>query len=216
MFIGHNAVAFAAKRVAPKTSLGVLMAAVMLLDLIWPIFLLLGVERVRIRRGVTRFSPLDLYDYPWSHSLALSIAWGILFALLYWVVTRYGRGALVIALCVISHWLLDFIVHRPDLPLWPHGPRVGLGLWNSPIATIGIESAMLAIGILIYWDFTAPRDRIGSIAFWAFVVTLAALYIATASGVPPPNWRVLAYMGLSGWLIPFWAAWFDAHREVKV
>jgi hypothetical protein len=217
VFIGHNAVAFAAKRVAPRTSLGVLMAAVMLVDLIWPIFLLLGIEHVRIQRGAMRMSPLIFTDYPWTHSLIMGLGWAVLFAVVYWGVSRYGRGALVVGLCVLSHWLLDFVVHGRDLPLLPGGgPKVGLGLWNVPIATFGIESAMLAIGILIYRDTTKPRDRIGSIAFWAFVVTLAAIYIASASGAPPPNERVLAYMALSGWLLPFWAAWFDRHREVKV
>jgi len=217
VFIGHNAVAFAAKRVAPRTSLGVLMAATMLVDLIWPLLLLLGVEHVRIQRGATRMSPLDFYDYPWTHSLVMAIAWAILFAGVYWGVSRYGRGAIVVGVCVLSHWLLDFVVHRPDLPLLPGGgPKFGLGLWNAPIAAIGIESAMLAIGILIYRDTTKPRDRIGSIAFWAFIALLAAIYIANASGAPPPNVRVLAWMALSLWLLPFWAAWFDRHREVNV
>jgi len=216
VFIGHNAVAFAAKRVAPKTSLGVLMAAAMLVDLIWPIFLLLGIEHVRIQRGATKFTPLDFYDYPWTHSLVMGVAWGVAFGLLYWAVTRKGGGAFVVALLVISHWLLDFVVHRPDLPIWPGGPKVGLGLWNSPMATIVIESAMFAIGILIYWDFTKPVDRIGSVVFWAFVIVLAGIYISTASAAPPPNLRVLEYMALSGWLLPVWAAWFDRHREANV
>ncbi len=216
MFIGHNAVAFAAKRVAPRTSLGVLMAAAMFVDLLWPILLLLGIEHVRIQRGATRFSPLDFYDYPWTHSLVMGIAWGILFAIVYWAVTRYGRGALVVGLCVVSHWLLDVIVHRPDLPLFPGGgPKVGLGLWNSPIATIGIESAIFAISILIYRDTVKPRDRIGSVAFWAFVLFLAAVYIASASGAPLPSVRALAYVGLAGWILPFWAGWFDRHREAN-
>ncbi len=216
MFIGHNAVAFAAKRAAPRTSLGVLTAAVMLPDLIWPIFLLLGIEHVRIRRGITKMSPLDFYDYPWTHSLVMSAVWAIAFGVIYWAVTRYGRGALVVALCVFSHWVLDLIVHRPDLPLWPNGPRVGFGLWNSPIATLGIESAIFAIAILIYRDFTRPRDRVGSISFWVFVILLAAIYIANASAVPPPDWHIVAYLALSGWLLPFWAGWFDRHREAKV
>jgi len=217
VFIGHNAVAFAAKRVAPRTSLGVLMAAAMLVDLIWPILLILGVEHVRIQRGATRMSPLDFTDYPWTHSLVMGIGWGILFGVIYWGVSRYGRGALVVGLLVVSHWVLDFVVHRPDLPLVPGGgPKLGLGLWNRPFATLAIESAMFAIGILIYRDTTKPRDRIGSIAFWAFVITLAAIYIANASGTPPPNVRVLEYMALSGWLLPFWAAWFDRHREANV
>ncbi len=192
------------------------MAAAMFVDLLWPILLLLGIEHVRIQRGATRFSPLDFYDYPWTHSLVMGIAWGILFAIVYWAVTRYGRGALVVGLCVVSHWLLDVIVHRPDLPLFPGGgPKVGLGLWNSPIATIGIESAIFAISILIYRDTVKPRDRIGSVAFWAFVLFLAAVYIASASGAPPPSVRALAYVGLAGWILPFWAGWFDRHREAN-
>lgn len=216
MFIGHNAVALAAKRVAPKTSLGVLTAAVMFLDLLWPLFLLAGIEHVRIQPGITRMAPLNFTHYPWSHSLAMSVAWGILFGGVYWAVTRYGRGAIVVALCVVSHWVLDFVVHRPDLPLWPGSAKYGLGLWNAPIAAIGIESAMFALSILIYRDLTRPRDRIGSIVFWLFVVFLAAIYIANASGAPPPNERVLAYTALALWLLPFWAAWFDRHREAVV
>src|SRR5947207_2653415 len=161
MFIGHNAVAFAAKRAAPKTSLGVLTAAVMLIDLIWPIFLLVGLEHVRIDPGATRFTPLDFYDYPWTHSLLMSIIWGLAFALAYWIVTRSGRGAVTIALCVVSHWFLDLIAHRPDLPLWPDGPRFGFGLWNYPAATMIIECAMFAGGVLIYVRSTVARDRIG-------------------------------------------------------
>ena len=130
MLIGHNAVAFAAKRIAPRTSLGTLTAAVMFLDLIWPIFLLLGIEHVRIEFGATKFTPLDFYDYPWTHSLVMSIAWGVAFGVVYFARTRYARGAVVVALCVVSHWVLDLIVHRPDLPLWPGGPKFGFGLWN--------------------------------------------------------------------------------------
>lgn len=217
MFIGHHAVAFAAKRVAPRTNLGVLMAAAMFADLIWPIFLILGVEHVRIQRGATRMCPLDFYDYPWTHSLAMAVGWAILFAIVYWSISHYGAGAIVAGICVVSHWVLDFIVHRPDLPLFPGGgPKLGLGLWNVPLATIGIESAMFAIAILIYRDTTKPRDGIGSFVFWAFVAVLAAIYIVNASGTPPPNIRVLEWMALAGWLLPIWAGWFDAHREAHV
>ena len=217
MFIGHNAVAFAAKRVAPRTSLGVLMAAVMLVDLIWPIFLMLGIEHVRIRRGATRMTPLDFVDYPWTHSLVMGIAWAVLFGGVYFAITRYGRGAMVAGACVLSHWFLDLIVHRPDLPLFPGGgPKLGLGLWNSPPVAIAIESAMFAVGILIYRDTTKPIDRIGTVAFWSFVFVLAAIYVANAGGTPPPNVRLLEWMGLSGFLLPVWAAWFDRHREATV
>jgi len=216
MFIGHNAVAFAAKRIVPRTSLGTLVAAVMLLDLIWPIFLLLGIEHVRISPGATKFTPLDFYDYPWTHSLAMSIAWGVAFGVVYFAKTRYARGAIVVALCVVSHWVLDLIVHRPDLPLWPGGPRFGLGVWNYPKATLTIEILMYWFAILIYRNSTRARDRVGSIGFWSFVIALVVIYFSTAIGPPPPNERTIAIMALALWLLPFWAAWFDRHREAKV
>jgi membrane-bound metal-dependent hydrolase YbcI (DUF457 family) len=217
MFIGHPAVGFASKRVTPEVSLGLLVAAPMLLDLLWPIFLLLGIEHVRIRPGITVLSPLDFTDYPWSHSLAMSIVWGILLGGGYWIVRRNGRGALILFLGVVSHWILDLFVHRPDLPLWPGGPKYGLGLWNHPIAEIGIESALFAIGILIYRDTTQPLDRIGSVAMWALVLILAAMFIFGASGRPPQNERQLAWAALViEWIIPLWAWWFDRHRAVVV
>lgn len=213
MFIGHNAFAFATKRVAPRGSLGVYTAAVMLPDLIWPIFLLLGIEHVRIQPGATRFTPLDFYDYPWTHSLVMTVAWGLLFGGIYMAMTRYLRGALWVFLGVVSHWVLDFIVHRPDLPLYPHGPKFGLGLWNSPPATIVIESAMFAVAVLLYRSGTQPVDRIGSIGMWSFIIALALIYIANASGNPPPSARAVAYVALAGWFLPFWAGWFDRHRQ---
>jgi membrane-bound metal-dependent hydrolase YbcI (DUF457 family) len=216
MFIGHNAVAFAAKRIVPRTSLGTLTAAVMLPDLIWPIFLLLGIEHVRIQPGATKFTPLNFYDYPWTHSLVMSIAWGVAFGVVYFARTRYARGAIVIALCVVSHWVLDLIVHRPDLPLWPAGPRFGFGVWNYPKATITIEILMYGFAILIYRDSTRPRDRVGSVGLWAFVIGLVVIYVSTTFGPPPPNERAIAITALAGWLLPFWAAWFDRHREAIV
>jgi len=214
MFIGHNAIAFDARPAAPRTSLGVLTAAVMLPDLIWPIFLLFGIEHVRIDPQATRLSPLDFYDYPWTHSLLMTAAWAAAFALLYFAFTRYGRGAWLVGACVISHWVLDFLVHRPDLPLWPYGPRVGLGLWNHPGAAICLESAIFVAGVAVYLWRTRARDRIGTIAFWAFVIFLAAIYAMSANGAPPPSARAVAIVGLAGWLLPLWAAWFDRHREV--
>jgi membrane-bound metal-dependent hydrolase YbcI (DUF457 family) len=213
MFIGHNAFAFATKRIAPRGSLGVYTAAAMLPDLIWPIFLLLGIEHVRIQPGATRFTPLDFYDYPWTHSLVMTVAWGLLFGGIYMAIARYLRGALWVFLGVVSHWVLDFVVHRPDLPLYPHGPKFGLGLWNSPPATIVIESAMFAIAVFLYRSGTQPVDRIGSIGMWSFIIALALIYIANASGNPPPSARAVAYLGLAGWLLPFWAGWFDRHRQ---
>src|SRR5512144_2254744 len=121
MFIGHMAVGFVSKRLAPRASSGVLMAAPMALDLLWPVFLLAGWEQVNIDPGNTAFTPLDFVSYPYSHSLVMSAVWGALFASLYWGITRYAAGAMVIGTGVVSHWILDFVTHRPDLPLYPGG-----------------------------------------------------------------------------------------------
>jgi membrane-bound metal-dependent hydrolase YbcI (DUF457 family) len=213
MFIGHNAVGFASKKLAPSTSLLLLMGAPMLLDLLWPIFLLLGIEHVRIQPGATKLTPLDFYDYPWSHSLLMAAVWSIVAGVLYFAFTRYKRGAIVLGIGVISHWVLDYLTHRADLPLWPGGPKVGLGMWNVPVAEIGTEAALFAIGVAIYRNVTRPRDTVG-IAFWAFTIVLAAVFVVNAGGTPPPNVRVLAWMALSMWLLPLWAGWFDRHRDV--
>ncbi len=214
MFIGHNAVGFASKKLAPSTSLLLLMGAPMLLDLLWPIFLLLGIEHVRIQPGATKLTPLDFYDYPWSHSLLMAAVWSIVAAVLYFAFTRYKRGAIVLGVGVISHWVLDYLTHRADLPLWPGGPKVGLGMWNVPVAEIGTEAALFAIGVAIYRNVTRPRDTVGNISFWAFTIVLAAVFVINAGGTPPPNVRVLAWMALSMWLLPLWAGWFDRHRDV--
>lgn len=213
MFIGHYAVAFAAKRAAPRASLGLLVAAAQLADLLWPIFLLLGWETVRIAPGDTAFSPLAFTHYPISHSLLAMLGWGVLFALLYGARTRDRTGALVLGALVVSHWVLDAVVHRPDLPLVPGGTTlIGLGLWNSVAGTLLVEGVMWVAGIWAYASFTRPRDRIGRYALWALVVLLTAIYATNLFGAPPPNARALAWFALAGWLIPLLAWWVDRHR----
>jgi membrane-bound metal-dependent hydrolase YbcI (DUF457 family) len=147
MFIGHFAVGFASKRVAPKAGLGPLLAAPLLLDLLFPIFLILGWERASIVPGITAMNPLNLEHLPISHSLVTTVGWGVLLGALYWWRTRYVRGAVVIAAGVLSHWVLDFVTHIPDLPLWPGGPKVGLGLWNSIAGTVVVESMMFGAAV---------------------------------------------------------------------
>jgi membrane-bound metal-dependent hydrolase YbcI (DUF457 family) len=215
MFIGHFAVGLASKPVAPRASLGVLMAAPNLLDLLWPIFLLLGWEQVRIEPGNTAFTPLDFVSYPISHSLLTACGWGALFALLYWARTRYTRGAVVIGLSVVSHWVLDFVTHRPDMPLYPGGPKFGLGLWNSVPATVCIEVGMYVVGAWLYLSSTRARDRTGSYALWVFLAFGLLAYIGNILGPPPPNTRAIACVTLTLWLVPVWAWWIDRHREVK-
>lgn len=216
MFIGHHAAAFAAKRIAPRTSLGLLMAAATLIDLVWPILLLTGVEHVRIAPGNTAFTPLDFYDYPWTHSLLAVCLWGLVFGGAYWLATRYARGAWVLAAAVVSHWVLDFITHRPDLPLYPGGPKVGLGMWQSVPLTLTFESFLFLGGLLLYARGTRPRDRIGRWSLLWFVVFLLAIYAANALGTAPPSVEAIGWLGLSAWLLPLWAWWFDRHREPAV
>ena len=215
MFVGHFAVGFASKRLAPRASGGVLLAAPLFLDLLWPIFLATGLESVRIDPGNTAFTPLDLHDYPWSHSLVTSLAWSVLFALGYYAFSRYRRGALVVGAGVFSHWVLDFVTHRPDMPLYPGSAvSVGLGLWNSRAGTMLVESAMFVAGVWIYARTTRARNRIGAIAFWAMVLLLAVLYVSTAFGPPPPSVKAIEVLGLVAWLFVPWAWWFDRHRAV--
>jgi hypothetical protein len=216
MFIGHNAVAFAAKRGAPRTSLGTLTAAAVLLDLIWPVLVLLGIERFEIRPGVTAFSPFDFTYYPWSHSLLMSIVWSVLLGAIYFAITRYGRGAMIVGVLVFSHWVLDFIVHRPDLPLYPGGPKVGLGLWNSIGGTIIVESAIFIAGVWIYLRTTRARDRLGSILAWVLIIFLVVSYVASMKPPPPGTPpTTIAWVSESVWLIVALAWWADRHREAR-
>src|SRR5690606_16750942 len=131
MFIGHLAVAMAARTRAPRTSLGTLVAASYGLDLLWPVLVLAGVEWFRIDPTASAFTPLAFEHYPWSHSLLTSVLWGLLAGGAYWLIRRNRAGAVLVGMLVLSHWVLDAVVHVPDLPLWPGGgPLVGLGLWN--------------------------------------------------------------------------------------
>jgi hypothetical protein len=212
MFIGHNAVGFASKSVARRPSLGLLMAAPMLLDLLWPIFLLLGIERVQpVAHAPNPLLALAFTHYPWSHSLLMSLLWGAALGGLYGWRTGDRRGAAVLAFGVVSHWVLDLVTHVPDLPLWPGGPQVGLGLWRWPAVAVALEALMYVAGIALYLRVTRPRDRIGRFSLAAFVLLLPTLY-AVSFG-PPPSPRAIAWGGLSGWLIPLWAGWFDRHRD---
>jgi hypothetical protein len=218
MFIGHFAVGFAAKKFAPRTSMASLIAAPLFLDLLWPIFLLLGWEHVRIDPGNTRFTPFDFWDYPWSHSLLMSVVWASIFAIAYHLVTRYWPGTIAIWIGVVSHWILDWITHRPDMPLYPGGgPRLGLGLWNSIAGTMVVEITMLAAGVLLYVLSTRVRDRIGKYAFAAYVALLLVLYVGDRFSGPPPSVGAIAWVSIAASVIFVpWAWWFDAHREPRL
>jgi len=214
MFIGHLAVALGAKKVAPKTSLGTLIISAQFLDLLWPIFLILGIEHVRIDPGNTAVTPLDFYDYPVSHSLITSIGWSIVVGLIYFAVRKNKIGSWVIGAGVFSHWVLDLISHRPDLPIAPGVQTyLGLGLWYSLPATMIVEGLMFLAGIILYLRSTSAIDRTGTFAFWAFIGFLVLVWMANTFGPPPTDASILGYVGLSLWLLVAWGYWIDRHRK---
>ncbi|MEZ5363037.1 MAG: hypothetical protein R2748_12030 [Bryobacterales bacterium] len=212
MFLGHIGVGLAAKKAAPRVSLGWLIAAPTLLDLLWPIFLLVGWESVRIDRTATVVTPLDFASYPISHSLAASIGWGVLLATIHRLATRQP-GSLVVGALVPSHWVLDWIVHRPDLPLYPGGAKYGLGLWNSVPATIAAEAAFFGIGVWLYARSARAETRGGCWGFWAFIAFPVVVYAANLAGPPPESAAQIATVGLAMWLFPLWAWAFDQRRR---
>lgn len=213
MFIGHYGIALAAKHLAPRTSLGTLVLAAEFLDVLWPIFLIAGVEHVRIAPGITRVVPLDFYDYPVSHSLVTTVGWCIAFAVVYYLLQRYRYGAWVLGALVLSHWFLDALVHRPDMPVTPRGLLVGLGLWNSIAATVIAEGGLLVIGLIVYLNTTTARDGIGRWAFWTLIILLTAIWVNSLRGAPPPSLHALEWTTLSLWITVAWGWWADCHRN---
>jgi membrane-bound metal-dependent hydrolase YbcI (DUF457 family) len=217
MFLGHFAVGFAAKRAAPAVSLGTLFLSCQLADLIWPNLVLLGIERVAIVPGITVVTPLDFEFYPYSHSLAAAVVWAALAAGIYRI-ARPGQATtsaqFVIAGVVLSHWVLDFASHRPDLPLMPGGTtKLGLELWRSRPATILVEAVMLAAGVLLYVRSTRARDRTGVFALWGLVVFLIAINLVNMFGPPPPGTAAVAWSAQAVWLLVAWGYWIDRHRS---
>ena len=229
MFIGHYGVALAAKRAAPGVSLGTFILAAQLADLVWPLMLLTGLEQVRLEPGATAVTPLDFVSYPFTHSLLALVGWAALLAGGYLIAHRRGRGgpeapgirrghsAAIVGAVVISHWVLDVLVHRPDLPLVPGlEPRVGLGLWNSLPATLTLEIAFLGIGTAAYLAATRAANSRGRWGLYALVALLGLIYAGNVFGPPPVDISVLPFMGLTLWLFVPFGYWVDRHRTPAV
>jgi hypothetical protein len=207
MFIGHFALGFAAKRAAPEVSLGTLFLAAQFVDLLWPTLLLLGVERVEIDPALGG-APLVFVHYPISHSLLGALGWGALLGVAYFAVSRQRRGAWAVGLLVISHWVLDLLVHRPDLPLlFAGGPALGLGLWNLPVAAQVLEIALFAACFAVY--LRTPAGRSAGLKPWVLAALLIVIQIGNALGPPPPSMEAIAWVGQAQWLLVAAGYWAD-------
>lgn len=213
MFVGHFAVALAAKKAAPKTSLGTLIAASQFVDLLWPVFLLLGLENVRIDPGNTAVTPLDFYNYPFTHSLVGALFWSVLFGSVYFLRRKLSREAVVAGLVVFSHWLLDLLTHRPDLPLAGNeSVKLGLGLWNSVTGTVAVEFGLFAAGAYLYGSSTTAKNKTGLYALVGLLAFLTIMHLGNLFGPPPPNVDMIAVAGNAMWLFVAWGWWIDKNR----
>lgn len=213
MFVGHFAVAYAAKRVAPRSSLGTLFFAAQFLDLLWPVLVVTGIERLSLAPPGSGY-PLRFDHYPWSHSLLFALFWGVVVGGVYWTLRRDLRTAIVIAALVPSHWLLDYVVHVPDLPLWPGGAALlGLGLWNQPLVALALELAMFAGGVALYLSATEPVRSAGRWGTWFLIAFLAVIHVANTFGPPPPSTMAVAWTAMAMWLLVWLAWWSDGARR---
>lgn len=215
MFIGHFGVGFAAKKADTKVSLGTYFLAAQFIDLLWPTLLLLGLERVEIEQGISKLTPLNFISYPISHSLLMVIVWAILFGVVYKLFRKNTKGAVILGLCVISHWVLDLIVHIPDLPLYPgDSPKMGFGLWNSVAASLILEFVIFFAGVFIYNKTTTAKNKKGSLGFAGLVIFFLLVHMSNIFGPPPPSVAAIAWAGQLQWLFIIWAYWIDRNREV--
>ena len=216
MFIGHFGVGLASKKLDKKISLGTMFLASQFIDLIWPLFLLFGLEKVKIDPGNTEFTPLDFVKYPFSHSFIAVLFWGFLFGLIYFLIKKNLKGSILLGVLVFSHWILDLITHRPDLPFTLRGEtKLGFGLWNSVILTLLIEGAVFAFGVYIYLRITKANSRTGIVSLWSLIIFLVVVYLMNTFGPPPPAEGTIAYMGLSMWLLVAWGYWIDRNRAAR-
>lgn len=205
MFIGHFAVGYATKRLAPRANLAWHFIACQLLDLLWPMFVIAGMEWAKIDPEATKLTPMDLAHYPYSHSLIMSLFWSALLGIIMYSIYRDRRTALILGCGVFSHWLLDFISHRPDLPIFFDGPKFGLGLWNYPLASVLIECSLFALAVF-YCPKTRPK------VFWSLVGFIFVSFFAFTFGPQPPidsSPVEIAAPCLALWLLVIWAYFVD-------
>jgi len=221
MFVGHYGISFAIKGAERRLPLRLLFLAVQFVDILWSILILLGIEKVRIVPGITATNPLDLYYMPYTHSLVAAVVWSVLVFLGYrmFVSQRSAspdRLALFLALAVFSHWILDLLVHRPDLPLYDNSHKVGLGLWNYPMPTFALEAVILFGGMWLYMRSTTGTSLVGKYGMLVFGIVLLVLHWIVFFGVPPGSPNATAVLLLVLYLgFAAVAAWLDRKREAR-
>ena len=218
MFIGHFGLSFAAKKLAPKVSLGTLFIATQFVDLLWPFLLVFHIERVAIVPGFTKTNALEFLYFPYTHSLLMGFVWGIVVGGIYWLFKRDTLGSMVIGLCVLSHWFFDLVVHVADLPLTPFGDyKVGFGLWNHVAATLIIEFIIFLAGTYIYATFTRAKNKIGKWVLWILVVLLLIVHLANTFGPAPSDSIMTLFISFTSLMaiILALAYWVDSNRELK-
>lgn len=219
MLVGHFAIGLISKRVAPQVSLGTLTLASMLADLMGFVFLITGLEHWRMVPGGRGIESVELYDIALSHSLAMGALWAALFAALFVWRKRYAAGALILFVAVLSHWVLDFISHRPDMPLAPGITQVyGLGLWTSVPWTLVVEGGLWLAALIVYVRMTRSKNRAGVYVFWLVVALLTVSWISniTASAPAaqsPVSASIVALVFFS--LMVAWAFWMNRLRPVS-
>ncbi|GAB4285742.1 MAG: hypothetical protein Kow0098_00100 [Ignavibacteriaceae bacterium] len=206
MFIGHFGAGMAAKKVEQKVSIGTYFIAAQFIDLIWPFLLLLGLEKVEIQPGLTESNPLNFTHYPFSHSLLAVAGWGILVGVVYYLFKKNLKISVILGLLVLSHWILDLLVHIPDLPLLPWGNlKVGFGLWNNLTLSLTIETIIFAAGIYLYLTSVKFSGKKDWLIFWSLIIFLYLIHLMNLFGTPPPDAQTIGLVGLSQWIIVAWA-----------
>lgn len=212
MFIGHFAIGLLARKKAQLPSLAMMFIAVQFLDLLWPILVLAGVESLSIDPGNTQMTPLNFEYYPYSHSLFMAVVWSVLFGWVYFLFTKNKKGSWLLSGLVMSHWILDFITHRPDLPLSPFTEqKLGLGLWNFPAVAIPFEVALFGLGI---YYFLKCSGTIRKISFWILAGFLLLIYFLNIFGPPAPDPMAVAWSANLMWIIILWAWWIEKPKKI--
>jgi hypothetical protein len=219
MFIGHYGVSFAAKSVQPTIPLWLLFLAVQIVDVFWAIFVLLGIEKVRIVPGITATNPLDLYYMPYTHGMGTSVLWAMIVIVVSRMIPgiRHWGTATVVGIAVLSHWLLDLVVHRPDLPLYADAHKVGMGLWDYPVIAFALEVLLLLGGMFLYARKTRPVSRRGFYGMIGFALLMMGVQVMVFFGSPPGSDKEVAVSALvSYFLFAALAYWLERKRIVNI